>query len=342
MRFLDQLMALVLGCALLGLWAAPVHAAPASASTYLNVRSGPGPSFGVVDVLTPGERVDMTECQTNGWCYITHDGPDGWVSSTYLTAAPGAVLPNDDCSFQLTIGPDGPRFSIVCGGAVPGTPFPFPFPAPAPTPVGSQACFYDLPNFTGDVFCRGPGTYNTIPYWANNRITSVQLWGAARVRLCADINLGGFCRVVTTSEGQLGGLLNNRVSSLQVFIGTSPVPRPLPTAFSSGQIVLPDTLRADLDNGTVGAIGADIWYRVFGSPTPRLVPINGARFARGDGSDRGYARCSIETFTANPLPITALPVGTYVCARTNEGRISQFRIRAILVNGIQIEYTTFN
>lgn len=43
----------------------------------LNVRSGPGASFGVVDVLYAGEPVEVTECASNGWCYIEHSGPNG-------------------------------------------------------------------------------------------------------------------------------------------------------------------------------------------------------------------------------------------------------------------------
>jgi uncharacterized protein YgiM (DUF1202 family) len=59
-------------------------ASAAQATGSVNVRSGPGTSFGVVDVLTPGETVDVGECRSNGFCYITHSGPDGWVSSRYL------------------------------------------------------------------------------------------------------------------------------------------------------------------------------------------------------------------------------------------------------------------
>lgn len=60
-------------------------ASAAQATGSVNVRSGPGTSFGVVDSLSAGESVDVGECRSNGFCYITHSGPDGWVSSRYLT-----------------------------------------------------------------------------------------------------------------------------------------------------------------------------------------------------------------------------------------------------------------
>lgn len=65
-------------------------AAVASASAYeswatsaVNVRSGPGPSYGVVGHLYAGEEVDVTACQS-GWCSVESSGPSGWVSSGFL------------------------------------------------------------------------------------------------------------------------------------------------------------------------------------------------------------------------------------------------------------------
>ena len=75
-------------------------ATPAQSTTALNVRSGPGTSFGVLDTLTPGEQVDVNECAENGWCYVEHDGPDGWVSSNYLqpvASGGGSSSSDPDC-----------------------------------------------------------------------------------------------------------------------------------------------------------------------------------------------------------------------------------------------------
>jgi len=60
-------------------------AAPATANVALNLRSGPGTTFSVLDTLTPGETVNVTECVSNNWCYVERPGPDGWVSANYLT-----------------------------------------------------------------------------------------------------------------------------------------------------------------------------------------------------------------------------------------------------------------
>jgi uncharacterized protein YraI len=52
--------------AMLAFAAPDARALEAAASAYLNVRSGPGAGYGVVDVLNPGEVVDVGECRASG------------------------------------------------------------------------------------------------------------------------------------------------------------------------------------------------------------------------------------------------------------------------------------
>ena len=262
------------------------QAAEAVATTALNVRSGPGTGFAVVDTLAAGEVVEMTECQPSGWCYITHTGPDGWVNAAYLTAAPAAGSPGEDCSFQLTIGPSGPQFSIVCGGGV------SPPADPPPPPVGDQACFYNGANFTGAEFCYAPGTLNSLNATFNDRISSVRLFGEAKARVCVNTNLGAPCRNITSDVAVLGPVVNNRISSVRVYTGLilTPLPTPLvplpapPVTHSTGPIDLPQTYMANLDNGAVTSAGADIWYHAITATNKRLDPRTGARLTPGDGT----------------------------------------------------------
>lgn len=67
---------------LMGLLATGTMAAEAISGA--NVRSGPGTSYSVVASLAAGESVTVTECAANGWCMISHPGPDGWVSAKLL------------------------------------------------------------------------------------------------------------------------------------------------------------------------------------------------------------------------------------------------------------------
>lgn len=61
----------------------------AFATTSVNVRSGPGTNYRVVDVLQRNQLVDVEYCRS-GWCFIkTGDrwGTTGWTSQNYLRQA---------------------------------------------------------------------------------------------------------------------------------------------------------------------------------------------------------------------------------------------------------------
>jgi hypothetical protein len=78
-------IAMTLGLAVLalGATAASAYAATAYAVSSVNVRSGPGTGYHVVDQLRRGERVDVIDCR-GSWCRVEKSGPDGWVSARYL------------------------------------------------------------------------------------------------------------------------------------------------------------------------------------------------------------------------------------------------------------------
>ncbi|MET3924683.1 SH3 domain-containing protein [Devosia sp. 2618] len=72
---------------------AAAMAAPAYATSNVNVRSGPGTGYAAIDTLRRGEQVDVQQCQ-GSWCYVIKNGPDGWVSANYLDRAGGGWQPD--------------------------------------------------------------------------------------------------------------------------------------------------------------------------------------------------------------------------------------------------------
>ena len=114
------------GVALL-LSAGVAMAAPGSATGNVNVRTGPGTNYAVVDTLRRGERVEIESCRGN-WCYVEKDGPDGWASANYLALddrqAPRQRDANPGISFSFSFGrgngfsfgtpPSGSRRDLVC------------------------------------------------------------------------------------------------------------------------------------------------------------------------------------------------------------------------------------
>lgn len=180
---------------------AAVSAAPAVASGVVNVRSGPSTSYVVLDTLYRGEAVDVQGCR-NGWCYVTHSGPDGFVSASYLRAGSVVMPPNFNLSFNF------PQGSITLGIGDPG-------PDPIPGPGLGVACFYSGANYNGSSFCmeRGQQVVYVGPTW-NNRISSIRNRSGLRVRVCDDSGYD-ICRTYTTSAAYLGDF-DNQISSIQV------------------------------------------------------------------------------------------------------------------------------
>lgn len=359
MRIISLFKKTITAAALLLAASVSAMAVDVTATNDLNVRTGPGTSFGIIDTLDAGEVVNTTECQSSGWCYIEQSGPNGWVSSSYLApiAPPGSGSSPADCELKLTITASGPKLEVICGDSGSGgSPTP-----PPPAPAGDEACFYRNANYGGAHFCYGVGELNSLDASFNDRISSVKLNGAAKARLCVNNNLGGFCFNITSDKPVLGPLINNRASSLKVYTSGGsgvvipvplpmPIPIPLPiplpapitpTTFKTGSISIASSFTADLDTGTTGGSGADIWHHAINAAVRRLEPLNGAQIALGDGTNRGYAGCSTEAYSSSPLPFSSLLVGTYVCVKTSEGRISQFRVNSYAGTSMKIGFTTF-
>lgn len=80
-----HLKSLVISFAILAIGTAAASAATAYATTTVNLRSGGGTGYAVLDVLRPGERVEVEYCR-GAWCFVEKPGPDGWVNANYLSA----------------------------------------------------------------------------------------------------------------------------------------------------------------------------------------------------------------------------------------------------------------
>ncbi|GHA16834.1 hypothetical protein GCM10007989_10010 [Devosia pacifica] len=166
------------------------QAAPATASANVNVRSGPGGSYGVVDVLQRGQRVEVDRCQ-GSWCYVVKPGPDGWVSSNYLGGVGGGSTGGSSSgsgpsiNFGFSIGPDGPDVQIGTG---------------RPAPRVTEVCFYDRTNYRGEEFCLEPGERARLPRYSDG-VASIDNPDGYRVEVCA---APGDCRTYTTSASSLG------------------------------------------------------------------------------------------------------------------------------------------
>ncbi len=191
-------------------------AADGIATGNVNVRTGPGVSFSKVDSLYTGESVNIGECQS-GWCYVEHDGPDGWVSAGYLQptsgSGSGSGSSGNNCHVHWVI---GQGFTVECDGntvTIPGPGNPPPQPPPPAT-----VCVYQFNNYGGAHLCGpvGSSQSNLIGFW-NNRISSIKVSGGAHIKLCQDPNYLGFCNTFANNVPILGLPLNGKASSYQTW-----------------------------------------------------------------------------------------------------------------------------
>lgn len=116
--------------------------------------------------------------------------------------------------------------------------------------------------------------------------------------------------------------------------------------FSTGPLDIPQTWTADLDRGSVGnGAGVDIWFQAETADLLYVAPRNGATLGVGDRRNRGFEGCRGARFTSDRVSLRDIPVGSYICAKTNEGRISQFRVNAVSGGSpktLKLGYTTWH
>ena len=178
------------------------NAAPGTVTTNVNVRSGPGTNYSVVDTARRGERVDVQQCR-GSWCYIEKSGPDGWVSANYLTTGSGGTVnpTQPGISFGFQIGPDGPSVNFGVGGSQ--TPQRPERPPVVVEPTYGEVCFFEYSRYRGQSFCleEGQGSRN-LGSWAD-RISSIENPDGLSVQVCSDTSYRN-CRTYATSASSLG------------------------------------------------------------------------------------------------------------------------------------------
>lgn len=177
----------------------------AEASVSLNVRSGPGTNYSVIDTLRPGENVQINR-RSGGWCYVIKNGPDGWASCRYLSEAgrPGrsSQRPGVDIEFSI------PGFSFSIGDGD--------FRRPG-RPGGGEVCFYEHVNYEGDRFCMEPGeNRSSLGSSWNDTISSIRVSGGAEARVCEHFDYEGRCATVDRNVRNLGSRGNDMISSIRV------------------------------------------------------------------------------------------------------------------------------
>jgi uncharacterized protein YraI len=208
-------VAAILGSVVFGSSAATAHpvgssvSGNAEATVSLNVRSGPGTNYRVIDTLRPGENVEISR-RSGGWCYLVKSGPDGWSSCRYLTDASSGAPRRDrsepNVSFSFSI----PGFGFSVGNGD------FDFDRPDRPDRSSRVCFYEHVGYEGDSFCMRPGdSRRSLGDW-NDTISSIRVRGDLEAQVCEHNGFNGRCVIVDSNVRDLRPNGNDIISSIRV------------------------------------------------------------------------------------------------------------------------------
>lgn len=120
-----------------------------------------------------------------------------------------------------------------------------------------------------------------------------------------------------------------------------------PAVHSSGGVEVPGTYVIDLDSGRLDTARGDIWLQAVTASERYVTPRNGAQIATARERDRSRGRdgCARAEYTSDRLSMDRLRVGSWLCVRTSEGRISEFRVNEIRGGSpysLVLGYTTWN
>ena len=173
------------------------YAAPGVVTSNINVRSGPGTNYGVVDTVRAGANVDVQQCQ-GSWCFIAKPGPDGWVSSQFVSRGGGRPAPSQP-GISLNLGGNGgPSINIGVGNQSPGRP-----PIVEEPDFAGEVCLYDRTRFRGESVCLEEGeTIRNLGDFAD-RASSIENPDGLEIQVCSERNFRN-CRTYTTSASSLG------------------------------------------------------------------------------------------------------------------------------------------
>jgi len=157
--------------------------------------------------------------------------------------------------------------------------------------------------------------------------------------------VGQQCRAVTGGFTCSGPTLQAPAPSVQIAPQQPAQPAPQqagPVTFSTGALSVRQTHLFDLDRGVMDQQpAADLWFEAKTAQELYLTPRNGAAMSVSGTRNRGKAGCASGRYSGGSLPLAKLPVGTYICVKTNEKRISEFRINGLSNGTLSLGYTTW-
>ena len=173
------------------------------------------------------------------------------------------------------------------------------------------------------------------------------LLGSVAPGSTVDISLG---LVAPSSNGTHKGnwrLRNNKgvlfgvTFYVQIIVG--PTPTSAPETYKADKMTVNSSYYFDLDDGNpdAGAGTRDAWYHAVSAVEQYLEPQNGAEFKKWGISAPSFNDCKGAALSGAVIAFADIPVGTYVCYQTDDGRYGRFQVENMTPTTIRLDFRTW-
>jgi hypothetical protein len=185
-----------------------------------------------------------------------------------------------------------------------------------------------------------PSGWYTTPVRSRLTETRITTIGGQLTMMCIYGEAGSVQREVAS-----GQTCTARSGGFECSSGGAPALAPASEVHSEGAFSVRGTYEFDLDAGAESArSAAEFWYEIVRDGDTYFTPRGGARLAAMGASAPSYGDCTSATYSSARTRVETLR-GPWLCVRTNEGRISRFRIdgvdRLSRPQRMTITYTTW-
>ena len=115
-----------------------------------------------------------------------------------------------------------------------------------------------------------------------------------------------------------------------------PPPRTAPPIQASGKLSPAPGDTIDLDNLTLNSGDEDLLYQEDANNYHWLTPEDEAMIGVFSNQEPSLPECQSASMSHAPIAVESLPVGTYLCYTTNEGRLGRALLEAVDPNNFTL------
>jgi hypothetical protein len=184
----------------------------------------------------------------------------------------------------------------------------------SPTSAGTYQGNWKLMNPAGELFGIGPN--GDLPFW---------------VRITVPESQTSTVTVTPGASPTQGATPTNNptISPSPTFTATPPIQ-------AGGELSPAPGDAIDLDNLTLNSGDEDLLYHVDTNNYHWLTPENNAMIGVFSSQEPSLPGCQSASMSHAPIAVESLPIGTYLCYSTNEGRLGRALLKAVDPNNFTL------